>query len=124
MSARILIIEDNPTNMELMAYLLSAFGHGVMQATTGSQGLDLSDRERPDLVICYIELPDVNGYDIARRVRRGGGLSGMPLVAVTAYAMVGDKDTALDAGFDGYITKPIDLETFVPQVEDFLRDRQ
>jgi two-component system cell cycle response regulator len=118
--ARILIIEDNRTNLELMTYLLSAFGHTTIAAYDGLQGVEAAARERPDLVICDLELPGINGYEVARRLRVGPVHRIVPLVAVTAFAMVGDRDKALAAGFDGYIPKPIVPETFVRELEKFL----
>lgn len=120
MSARILIIEDNPTNMELMVYLLQAFGYTTLTASSGAAGLNSASQEMPDLIICDIELPDMTGYDIARQLKQDTGLRAIPLVAVTAFAMVGDRDRVLSAGFNGYLAKPIEPEVFVGQVEAFL----
>jgi CheY-like chemotaxis protein len=120
MPARILIIEDNPANLELMNYLLLAFGHNTLTACDGDEGLDVVQRESPDLIICDVELPGINGLEIARRLKSDLDLRWIPLVAVTAFAMVGDSERILTAGFDGYIPKPIAPETFVQQVESFL----
>lgn len=120
MSARILIIEDNLTNMELMIYLLNAFGYSTLTASDGEAGLERARREHPDLIICDIQIPKMNGYEVAHQLKSHPVLRHIPLVAVTAYAMVDDRDKALAAGFDGYMTKPIDPETFIQQVEKFL----
>lgn len=122
--ARILVIEDNPTNMDLMVYLLSAFGHVLLTATDGEAGLEAVQREAPDLIICDIHLPRMDGYEIARRLKGDPDLRQIPLVAVTALAMMGDRDKVLQAGFDGYLSKPIAPETFVAQVEAYLRLHQ
>jgi two-component system cell cycle response regulator len=122
--ARILVIEDNPANLELMTYLLTAFGHTSLSAITGEEGLERARRESPDLIVCDIHLPVKDGYEVARRLKKHAALRAIPLVAVTALAMVGDRDRVLSAGFDGYISKPIDPETFVRQVESFLRPDQ
>lgn len=119
--ARVLVIEDNPANMELMTYLLRAFGHTVLEATDGRQGLDAARDARPDLIVCDLQLPLVDGYEIARTLKSDPALRAVPLLAVTAYAMVDDRQKALAAGFDGYLTKPISPESFVPQVQSFLR---
>jgi CheY-like chemotaxis protein len=119
MPARILIIEDNPTNMELMVYLLQAFGYIPLTAASGAEGLNAA-QDLPDLIICDIELPDMTGYDIAGKLKQDERLNAIPLVAVTAFAMVGDRDRVLAAGFNGYIAKPIEPEVFVTQVEAFL----
>ena len=121
MGARILIIEDNPANLELMTYLLSTFGHTVLAAEDGSRGLEVARREHPDLIISDVQLPALDGYEVARWLKSDPDLRRTPLVAVTALAMVGDRDRVLAAGFDGYLAKPIDPETFVRQMEVFLR---
>jgi len=121
MSARILVIEDNPTNLDLMTYLLSAFGHMPLTARDGEEGLQAAQRETLDLIICDLHLPRLNGYEVAGWLKSHPSLRAIPLVAVTALAMVGDRDKVLAAGFDGYIAKPIDPQTFVGQVERFFQ---
>jgi two-component system cell cycle response regulator len=118
--ARILIVEDNKTNRELMVYLFQAFGYLPTTAADGREGLAALARERPDLIVCDLEMPDVNGYEFARALKGDAQLRDIPLVAVTAYAMVGDRDKVLAAGFDGYLAKPINPESFVAQVEAYL----
>lgn len=120
MAARILVIEDNLTNLELMIYLLRAFGHMPVPAEDGETGLEMAYRERPDLIICDLQLPRLNGFEIARRLKGHPSLRSIPLVAVTAYAMVGDREKVLAAGFDGYIAKPIPPETFVRAIDAYL----
>lgn len=120
MSARVLIVEDNPANLELMTYLLNSSGHRVFAAETGSEGLSIALRECPDLIVCDVQLPDIGGFEVARWLKIHPKLCAIPLVAVTALAMVGDRDRVLAAGFDGYLAKPIDPEIFVRQVEGFL----
>jgi two-component system cell cycle response regulator len=122
--ARILVIEDNPGNLELMTYLLASFGHEVSAAGDGGEGLEAVRREAPDLIVCDVHLPKVDGYQVARQLKVECGVKHIPLIAVTALAMVGDRDKLLSAGFDGYISKPIDPETFVPEVDRFLRAGQ
>jgi CheY-like chemotaxis protein len=119
--ARIVIIEDNPDNMELMAYLLRAFGHRVLPATDGEAGLALVRRERPELVLSDIHLPRVDGFEVARALKDDAQLARIPLVAVTALAQPGDRDRMRAAGFDGYLGKPIDPHRFVAQAEGFLQ---
>jgi two-component system, cell cycle response regulator len=118
--ARIVVIEDNPDNMELMVYLLRAFGHEPVAAIDGIDGLEAVARERPDLVLCDIQLPRLDGREVARRLKEDPALGSIPLVAVTALAMLGDRGRMLEAGFDGYLSKPIDPHRFVGQVEAFL----
>ena len=120
--ARILVIEDNLANMQLMVYLLEAFGHEPVEADTGEQGLELARHNTFALILCDIQLPRLDGYGVAKELKLHPNLKRTPLVAVTALAMVGDRDKVLGAGFDGYIPKPIMPETFVSQVEAFLSD--
>lgn len=118
--ATILVIEDNETNLELMTYLLEAFGHATWSAPHGQSGISLALQQSPDLIVCDIHMPGMTGYDVARELKAMLPLLRIPLIAVTALAMVGDRDQILTAGFDGYIAKPIAPETFVRQVESFL----
>ncbi|MGH9362053.1 MAG: response regulator, partial [Thermoanaerobaculia bacterium] len=120
MGARLLIIEDNPANLALMSYLLHAYGHEVRSAMDGESGLEEVRRNAPELVICDLQLPRLDGYGVLARLRQHPVFGAIPVVAVTAFAMVGDRDRVLAAGFDGYIAKPISPETFVRQVEAFL----
>lgn len=117
---RILVIEDNVPNLQLMSYLLTAFGYTVLTATDGAEGLAMARRELVDLIISDIHLPNVDGYQVARALKSHPGLRQVPLIAVTALAMVGDREKVLAAGFDGYIDKPIVPETFVNQIGTFL----
>lgn len=118
--ARIALIEDNWANLELMTYLLQAHGHGVTGARDGEDGLVCVRAEAFDAIICDIHLPRMDGYEVARQLKGDPKLRALPLIAVTALAMVGDREKVLAAGFDGYIAKPIVPETFVSQVEAFL----
>lgn len=120
MSARILVIEDNAANRELMTYLIRAFGYEVDTATDGKEGIQAALQAPPDLLICDLQLPGISGFDVIERLRSASGTKYIPIIAVTAYAMVGDRDKILAAGFDGYISKPIDPETFVKEIEGFL----
>lgn len=124
MAAQILLIEDNAANLELMLYLLQAFGYHPHAATDGPEGVAAARRNPPDLIICDVQLPTIDGYEVARLLKSDPALRSIPIVAVTALAMVGDRDKVLAAGFDGYISKPIDPETFVGQMEGFLRPQQ
>jgi two-component system cell cycle response regulator len=121
MTGKILIVEDNPTNLELMVYLLRAYGYAVESACNGRKGLESALQIHPDLLVCDLEMPEMTGYEVARELRSREDAHGrLPMIAVTAYAMVGDRDKVLAAGFDGYVSKPIQAETFVKEVETFL----
>lgn len=115
-----LIIEDNRENLELMRYLLQSFGHTVLAARGGSEGLVLAAREGVDLIICDIQMPDLDGFSVLAGLRSGPMTAHTPCLAVTALAMPADRTRALSAGFDGYISKPIEPETFVSEVEAWL----
>ncbi len=119
-TARILVIEDNPTNLQLVAYLLEAFGHEVKQAMEGAEGIELARQERPELILLDIHMPKMDGYEVARRLRADPECRRIPVVAVTALAMVGDRERLLASGFNGYISKPIDPQTFTTRVQSFL----
>lgn len=120
MPACILVIEDNPTNLDLMTYLLRAVGHTVLPAATGEAGIQMALQERPDLILCDIHLPGADGFAVAQELRRHDSLRDVPLVAVTALAMVGDRERILAAGFDGYLAKPIEPEVFLGEIVTFL----
>ncbi|MES2831018.1 MAG: response regulator [Pseudomonadota bacterium] len=120
MSARILIIEDNIANMELMSYLLQRFGYQVMIASDGESGVAIAGEHTPDLILCDIHLPKLDGFGVVEALKRSAATNAVPIVAVTAQAMVGDRDRLLQAGFDGYLCKPIEAEDFIAQIEAFL----
>lgn len=120
MSAKILIVEDNRTNLELMLYLLRAFGHDPSGAQDGEAGWRALQEGRYDLVLCDVLMPGMDGFEFARRLRADPQRRSQRLVAVTALAMVGDRDRVLAAGFDGYVAKPIDPQTFVGEVDGYL----
>jgi len=119
-TTRILVIEDDPSSLELMSYLLGAHGYATTVASRGDEGLAAARRARPDLVICDVQLPGLDGYAIAAQLKSDQRLKNVPLVAVTALAMVGDRDKMLAAGFDYYVSKPIDPMTFVSQIDPLL----
>ena len=120
MTARILIIEDNSANMELMCYLLQAFGHVVLSANDGLLGCRMARNDAPDLILCDIHLPRLDGFGVVQELKRDLCTALVPAIAVTAQAMVGDRDRLMQAGFDGYICKPIEPEVFVTQVDTYL----
>jgi two-component system cell cycle response regulator DivK len=121
--ARILLIEDNADNRELMAYLLSGAGNDVVLAQSGPEGVELACRQQPDVILLDLHMPEVDGFETARRIKRDPELQQIPLVAVTAVAMVGDRETVLKLGFDGYISKPIAPRTFAAEVQTYVASR-
>jgi CheY-like chemotaxis protein len=118
--ARFLIIEDNPANLELVRYLLEHAGHRVDGAVNGIDGVFAVGATAPDLVICDLQLPRLDGYGVLRELRARPAHAALPIVAVTAFSMPNDRKNVMQAGFDGYLSKPIDPETFVERIESFL----
>lgn len=120
MSAHILLVEDNPTNMELAEYLLKAAGYAPSKAYDGAQGLQLIRQRIPDLVVCDLQMPVMDGYELLQHLRQDAATRGIVVVAVTALSMPGDKAKVLAAGFNGYLPKPLEPELFVMQLEAYL----
>ncbi len=127
MSRTVLLIEDNEQNRYLATFLLEAHGYTVVSAVDGPSGIALAETMVPHLVLLDVQLPKMDGYDVARRLRAIGSLRATPIIAVTSYAMVGDREKSLAAGCNGYIEKPIDPDTFVAEIErvvDVVADRE
>lgn len=120
MGAKLLVIEDNRVNLELMQYALQSFGYQTLTAADGASGLALARRELPDLILCDVQMPGVDGFAVVRAAKDDPQLRGIPMLAVTAYAMVGDRERLIAAGFDGYIAKPIDPLTLAESINAFL----
>jgi CheY-like chemotaxis protein len=118
--ARVLVVEDQKENLDLMVYLLRAFGHETVVARDGAEGVAAVTQDRPDLVVMDLQMPVMDGYQAASVIKADPAVSSIPLIAVTAYAMVGDRERIMAAGFDGYLTKPIDPQTFVRELERHL----
>ncbi|MGE0668471.1 MAG: response regulator [Sphingomonadales bacterium] len=117
MSRTVLLIEDNEQNRYLTTFLLARSGYTVAVAVDGPAGIAMARAERPDLILLDIQLPGMDGYAVARALRQVPSLQATPIIAVTSYAMVGDREKSLEAGCDGYIEKPINPETFVSEIE-------
>ena len=120
MGARIVVVDDNIANLTFITFLVEAFGHTVLPASNGEEALGLVTDSMPDLVLLDLQMPVMDGFETLRLLRQNPMLDGIPVVAVTALAMVGDRDVALAAGFNGYITKPIQPEEFAAQIDPFL----
>jgi len=114
--AKVLIIEDNENNLYLETFILEKSGHQVLQARSGEEGISIATREQPDLILLDIQLPVMDGYAVARSIRRLDTLHATPIIAVTSYAMVGDRENILAAGCNDYIEKPINPDTFITQI--------
>ncbi len=121
MTQTILIIEDNEQNRYLLTFLLERNGYAVVSALDGMRGIEAAQTCNPDLILLDIQLPTMDGYSVARALRKLHSLQQTPIVAVTSYAMPGDREKALESGCTGYIEKPINPETFVAEMELALR---
>lgn len=120
MKQKILVIEDNEQNMYLVSFILAKYGYQIIQARSGDEGIQQAQQQKPDLVLLDIQLPVMDGYAVARALRKMQEMAETPIVAVTSYAMPGDRENALKAGCSGYIEKPINPETFITEVEHYL----
>ena len=120
MKAKILVIEDNEQNMYLETFILEKHDYKVFQANNGIDGVALAIQQKPDLILLDIQLPIMDGYAVARELRKYETLTKTPIIAVTSYAMPGDREHALEAGCSGYLEKPINPDTFMTQIEEFL----
>ena len=118
----ILVVEDNERNLKLLRDVLEYAGYDVRVARTGEDGITLAVKEPPDLVLMDLQLPGMDGMEAFRRLRENPRTADIPVVAVTAQAMKQDRERALDAGFDGYVEKPISVRAFPDQVRSFLPD--
>jgi two-component system, cell cycle response regulator DivK len=122
MKQTILLIEDNEQNRYLVTFLLEKQGYEVIPASDGAMGIELAGRVRPRLILLDIQLPTMDGYAVARELRNNPALRTIPIVAVTSYAMTGDREKAIAAGCNGYIEKPINPDTFQGEIEKYLID--
>jgi len=120
MSTRVLVIEDNAANLDLMTYLLRSLGYEVFSELNGLSGLQTATERPFDLVLADILMPQMDGYEFARRFKAVPHLVDIPLIAVTALAMPGDREKIIASGFDGYLSKPIDPQHFAEQIDGFL----
>ena len=121
MKAKILVVDDNEQNLYLATFLLTTNGFEIVTAKDGKEALRQVVAERPDLILMDIELPEMDGYDVTRRVKVLSEFKDIPIIAVSSFAMVGDAEKAIVSGCSGYIEKPINPETFVAEVERFVR---
>ena len=113
---RVLVIEDNEDNMKLITFILEKNSYQTITAETGAQGVSMAISEKPDLILLDIQLPDINGLDVLKAIRKSESDGSIPVIAVTSFAMSGDRERLLEAGCNGYIEKPINPETFVAEI--------
>jgi len=120
----VLVVEDNDMNMQLVEYLLEEGGYSIVKATSGEEALAITRNDAgpaPDLILMDIHLPGMDGLSVVRQMKTDSRTQRIPILALTAHAMRGDRDRFLDAGCDGYISKPIDVKTFLSAIEQYIR---
>jgi CheY-like chemotaxis protein len=122
--AHILIIEDNVDNLDMVRFLLEQSEYSVASATDGRQGLQAAQRILPDMILLDMSLPEIDGWTVARMLKADPATAGILIIALTAHALPGDRKKALDAGCDGYISKPLDVQNFIGVVATYLRKRR
>ncbi len=120
MKPKVLVIEDNEQNLYMVTFILEAHGYEVVPARSGREGIELASQIAPVLILLDIQLPEMDGYAVARELKGDPATKSVPIVAVTSYAMVGDREQILAAGCEGYIEKPIDPDTFVADVAQYM----
>lgn len=120
MAARILVIEDDPASLELLKYLLERAGHSVRGAPDGATGLRAALENSYDLVLCDLQMPELTGYEVITRLQSNPDWVPIPIVAVTAYSMPGDRESVMAAGFTEYMTKPINPDSFLSDIDRWL----
>lgn len=115
-----LVIEDNEDNMKLITFILAKNGYSAIKAENGKKGIELALKERPDFILLDIQLPDINGLEALKEIRRSEIDGKIPIIAITSYAMSGDRERMLEAGCSGYIEKPIDPVNIINRIREIL----
>jgi two-component system, cell cycle response regulator DivK len=115
---RVLIVEDNEKNMKLVRDVLQATGYGTLEATTGEEAIELALSQAPALVLMDVQLPGIDGVEALERMRQNERTASIPVLALTAQAMSGDRERFLEAGFDGYLAKPVDVGELIEAVRE------
>lgn len=122
-TATILYIEDNQDNRTLIRRILNAEGYQVSEAANAAEGLRVLESVRPDLILMDINMPDIDGYTLTAKIRAIPGFRDIPIIALTANVMRGDRERSMEAGCDGYIQKPVDIDLLPQQIENYLRKK-
>ena len=120
-NATILYVEDNVDNRTLVRRILTAEGYTIIEAMNATQALEILKSTKPSLILMDINMPDIDGYTLTSQIKSTPGLGSIPVIALTANVMRGDRERSLEAGCDGYIQKPIDIDALSEQIERFLR---
>ncbi len=118
--ARILLVEDNEMNRDMLSRRLIKRGHDVSIAVDGQQGVDMAGRDGPDIILLDMSLPVMDGWEAAKRLKADAATSGIPIIALTAHAMAGDREKCIEAGADDYDTKPVDFKRLLGKITDLL----
>lgn len=120
---KILIVDDNQDSRELAVKVLKNRGYQIIEARDGEEALEKALAEKPDLILMDISIPKINGYEVTRRLKSQADFKATPIIALTAHAMKGDKEKALEAGCDGYISKPINVHELPDQIKSYMKDK-
>jgi two-component system, cell cycle response regulator DivK len=118
---RILLVEDNPVNRRLAGFLLRSQGYDVVEVTNAAEALEILAKDPPDLIVMDIQLPEMDGLEVTTKLKAEPATAKIPVIAVTSYAMAGDREKALAAGCSGYVTKPIDKTIFLAEISRHLK---
>ena len=121
---KVLVVEDNPNNMKLITLVLKKHGYETIGAATGKDGVEKSTTEKPDMILIDIMLPDIDGLETTRRIRKIESMQKVPIIAITSYAMAGDRDKIMEAGCNGYFEKPINPLTIIGDIEKIVEGMQ
>jgi len=121
---RVLLVEDNADNREVIRTILTHYGYEVIEAHNGEDGVELAQSARPDIILMDLSLPKIDGWEAASRIKSKAELKRIPIIAITAHAMSGDEQKALEKGCDGYLAKPCTPKSVVELVEKYLKDRE
>jgi len=124
MTEKILIVEDNPMNMKVLQATLEPHGYILVKAVDGEEALDVAIKERPDLIVMDIQLPKLSGLDVVRRLRQTPEFNQTPIIAITAYAMKGDREKFIEAGYDAYLSKPVNTRELPGTIIEVLKRRR
>ena len=120
MAKKVLLVEDNEMNRDMLSRRLTKRGFNVIIAVDGREGIDLAKKEMPDVILMDMSLPEIDGWEATKRIKAGDATKNIPLIALTAHAMAGDREKALQAGCDDYDTKPIDFQRLLEKIEKAL----
>jgi len=121
-AGRILVIEDNLDNLEMVSFLLERGGFQTISATDGRSGLETARTDQPDLILMDLTIPEIDGWHLAQQLKQDPATAKIPLLAMTAHILPGDRKKAMDSGCDGYITKPLDIPNFIPTIEKYIKN--